>query len=229
MSHIATPAKRPRTLLVAGVVALALTVAFALAAASPETAYAKSKNSKACATYKTLLSKKSMKWGYSKVATSSLKFACQDINKDGIKDLVLYNSNATEADGGFYRVYTYAKGKAKRVGTYYSLRVCRNKNFFSDSRAHMDSEHYNYYRLGKNGKVKKLASYDTQMMYEPYGTTYKKKMKQGIPFYYYNFKVNGKAASYFKCMSTIKSLKKNSKDTLKYRANTAKNRAKYLK
>ena len=206
MSHLATPAKRDRTLLIAGIVALVLALAFALTATSPEAAYAKSKNSKACAAYKTLLSKKSMKWGYSKVSTSSLKFACQDINKDGIKDLVLYNSNATEADGGFYRVYTYAKGKAKRVGTYYSLRVCRNKNFFSDSRAHMDNEHYNYYRLGKNGKVKK-----------------------GIPFYYYNFKVNGKATSYSKCMSTIKSLKKNSKDTLKYRTNTAKNRAKYLK
>ena len=217
---------------VLAVVAFVLVAALAFLALLPEAAFAKTgTNKKACAAYSKMLSKKTMPWAESPgaVSTKKVKFACKDINKDGVKDLVVYNPEAFDYEG-FYRIYTFKKGKVKRVGSYYDVRVCRNKNFFESSRAHMDNEEYTYYRLGKNGKAKKLAAYKTQMMSRPNAKVAKTKYINGdIPVYYYACKVNGKSVSYNKCMKTIKSLKKGSKDTLKYRANTAKNRAKYLK
>lgn len=196
---------------------------------APQPAHAASANAKACKAYAKMLSKSTFKWVGTTVSSSSLKFACQDINKDGVKDLVVYNPEAFDYEG-FYRIYTFKKGKVKRVGSYYDVRACRNKNFFSNYRAHMDNEECTYYRLGKDGKAKKLASYKTQMMQKPSAKVAKVKYINGsIPVYYYACKVNGKSVSYDKCMAKIKSLKKGSKDTLKYRANTAKNRAKYLK
>lgn len=226
MKTLASTARWGRLLIAAGI---ALLLAAAFAVASPEPAHAASANSKACKAYSKMLAKKNFTWVGSTTRSSSLKFACQDINKDGVKDLIVYNPNAYDYEG-FYRIYTYKKGKVKRVGTFYDLRVCRNKNFFSNSRAHRDNEECTYYRLTKSGTVKKLAAYKTQMMAKPSAKVAKVKWIGGdIPLYYYGCKVNGKSVSYDKCMKTIKSLKKGSKDTLKYRANTAKNRAKYLK
>lgn len=210
---------------------IALLIAASLVAIAPQPAHAASANTKACKAYSKILSKKTMKWGTGRtVSTKQLKFACQDINKDGVKDLVVYNPDAISWEG-YYRIYTYKKGKAKLAGAFSSLRVCRNKNFFRDTRSYTGGATvYGYYRLGKNGKIKELASYATQSMDEPDAKIAKVKWASGdVPVYYYDCKVNGKSASYSKCMAKIKSLKKGSKDTLKYRTNTAKNRAKYLK
>ncbi len=228
MEHAATFRKSVGHVTGLAIIAV-LVAAIAAIAIAPQPAHAASANTKACKAYAKMLSKSTFKWVDTTVRSRSLKFACQDINKDGVKDLVVYNPEAFDYEG-FYRIYTFKKGKVKRVGSYYDVRVCRNKNFFESSRAHMDNEEYTYYRLGKNGKAKKLAAYKTQMMSRPNAKVAKTKYINGdIPVYYYACKVNGKSVSYNKCMKTIKSLKKGSKDTLKYRANTAKNRAKYLK
>lgn len=195
--------------------------------ASAEPAFAKSANTKACKAYKEFLSKKTMKWGNSAINPRTLRFACQDINKDGVKDLVLYRKDSFTAEG-YFQIYTYAKGKLKRIGTYQSVRVYRNKNFFISDTERMGYGHFTYYRLGKNGKVKKLASFDYLMMEEP--KSYDKVVvRDGIPFYYYGCKVNGKRVSYETCMAEVKSLKKGAKSTLKYHKNTAANRAKYTR
>lgn len=210
---------------------IALLIAASLVTIAPQPAHAASANTKACKAYKKLLSKTTMKWGTGRaVSTKQLQFACQDINKDGVKDLVVFNPDAINWEG-YYRIYTYKKGKAKLVGAFSDLRVCRNKNFFRDSWYRTGAgAAYSYYRLGKDGKVKELASYATQDMYEPDAKIAKvKRNSDGVPTYYYACKVNGKSVSYSKCMAKIKSLKKGSKDTLKYHVNTAKNRAKYLK
>lgn len=227
---IKSPQRQRSVALIASTTLLALMLAAAVAVAiAPQPAHAASANTKACKAYAKMLSKSTFKWVGTTVSSHSLKFACQDINKDGVKDLIVYNPVAFDYEG-FYRIYTFKKGKVKRVGSYYDVRVCRNKNFFESSRAHMDNAEYTYYRLGKDGKAKKLVSYKTQMMQKPSAKIAKIKYINGdVPVYYYACKVNGKSVSYSKCMAKIKSLKKGSKDTLKYRANTAKNRAKYLK
>lgn len=215
-----------RMLIAAGV---ALLLALAFAVASPEPAHAASTNSKAVKAYSTMLAKKNLKWVDGTTRSSSLKFACQDINKDGVMDLVVYNPNAYDYEG-FYRVYTYMKGKVKRVGTFYDLGVYSNKNFFVDSRAHMGWWHENYYRFDKNGKLVPLASRTGQELYPPDEGDYEVEwLSEDIPLYYFGWQVNGKAATSSEYTATVTALKQGAKDTLKFHANTAKNRTKYLK
>lgn len=223
------PLRKPFDHVIGLAIIVVLVAAITAIVIAPQPAHAASANTKACKAYAKMLSKNTFEWVNTTVSSSALKFACQDINKDGVKDLVVYNPEAYDYEG-YYRIYTFKKGKVKRVGSYYDVRVCRNKNFFANYRAHMDNEDCTYYRLGKDGRAKKLVSCKTQMMQKPSAKVAKVKYINGsIPVYYYACKVNGKSVSYDKCMAKIKSLKKGSKDTLKYRVNTAKNRAKYLK
>lgn len=213
-------------------IALAVALSLCAIASAPEAAYAQSKNSKACAAYRKALSKKTITWGFDrKTSTRNLQFACQDINKDGIKDLVVYNPDAYHSEG-WYRIYTYSKGKVKSLGSFTAIEVYRNKNFFRDTYMNRGHSYTTYYRLQKNGKAKKLAYYETNQGFLPdqfKRKAHKKRSMGEIPLYYFNFKVNGKAVSYSKCMKTVKSLEKKAKQTLKYHDNTVANRKKYLK
>ncbi len=82
--------------------------------------YAKDTNKKAITVYRKLLSKEKHKWreDYSSAPdvnkTKNYKFACIDLNRDGIKELVVENPEACWADGSV-KVFRYVKGKVKKV------------------------------------------------------------------------------------------------------------------
>lgn len=209
---------------------IALLIAASLVAIAPQPAHAASANTKACKAYKELLTKTTMKWASgNSVKTKLLRFACQDINKDGVKDLVVYNPRGANATGR-YRIYTYASGKLKRVGQYTDIAVCPNNDYYLDTHTNMGHTYYQYYRLDRNGKVIKLAAYEEAAMEYPLYeggeivTTY----EGDIPIYTYNFKANGKSATADQTMSIIRSLEQGAKK-ITYVKNTASNRAKHLK
>ena len=218
---------------VLAVVALVLVAALAFLALLPEAAFAKTgTNKKACAAYSKMLSKKTMPWAESPgaVSTKKVKFACKDINKDGVKDLVVYRTDGCEATQ-WYEIYTYINGKVKSLGIYDYLSIYPNKNYFLHSNSGHGYVNYRYYRLTKKGTLKMLASYDVlsaRKAPKGVGKVVKKKI-DGMPSYLYGFTVGGKKASYSACMKKIKVLERGAKDNLKYVKNTKANRKKYLK
>lgn len=213
--------------------ALVMAVCAAMLAASPDTVLAKSStNKKACAAYSKMLSKKKIPWiGVpNQVSSKNIEFACKDINKDGVKDLVVYRTDGCEATG-WYEICTYAKGKVKSLGHYDFISVYPNKNCF----VHHNSGHgfgsERYYRITKNGTLKKLVSYEYTFggkAPKGVGKVVKKKI-DGMTNYRYDFQINGKKTTYSKCIKKINSLEKGAKDNLKYVKNTKANRKKYLR
>lgn len=208
----------------------ALLVAVGLATITPQPAYASSANAKACKAYKEILSKTTIKWASEhSIKTKQLRFSCQDINKDGVTDLVIYNPHGSNATG-LYRIYTYAKGKVKKVGQYTNLNVYPNNNYYTDTHTNVGHTYYRYYRLGKNGKATKLAAYEEATMEHPgYNggdlvTTY----EGDIASYTYNFMIHGRRATSVETMSFIQSLERGAK-RISFLKNTASNRSKYVK
>lgn len=185
---------------------------------------AASKKKAAKRAYDKLLSKSEIKWRYSTVDSSDLKFALKDINRDGTPELLIYNENASHSEG-WERVYTCYKGKLKYLGTYTSLTIYPKKKCYQDTYSNQGTWKQRYFTIRK-GKRKKLASYECSYT-RPSGVKYTKKKDDGVTYYYYNMKVNGKKASYKKCMKTIKKLSK-SPSTIDYLENTEYNRSLYL-
>ena len=81
--------------------------------------------------YKKMLLK-NVKWSNGYYARSKeLYFTCIDINKDGVKELILYYMDSPHAYG-WNRIYTYTDGRVKSLGQFTSVSICTNKKYFTD-------------------------------------------------------------------------------------------------
>ena len=155
--------------------------------------------------YKKMLLK-NVKWSNGYYARSKeLYFTCIDINKDGVKELILYYMDSPHAYG-WNRIYTYTGGRVKSLGQFTSVSICTNKKYFTDSYMNAGTGREYFYQLGKNGKKIKIAEYT------------------------YVDQVNGKRVSYNACMKKVKALKRGAKySSGNYHKNTAANRKKFIK
>lgn len=180
--------------------------------------------------YKKMLLK-NVKWSNGYYARSKeLYFTCIDINKDGVKELILYYMDSPHAYG-WNRIYTYTDGRVKSLGQFTSVSICTNKKYFTDSYMNGGIGREYFYQLGKNGKKIKIAEY-TYADHKPYGVSgfVTRKHENGYPYYYYNCKVNGKRVGYNACMKKVKALKRGAKySSGNYHKNTAANRKKFIK
>lgn len=192
----------------------------------------KSTNKKAMAAYKKLLSKSKLRWMSDYVySTSQIKFTCLDINRDGVKELLLYNQNASHYEG-WERVYVYSQGKVRSLGNFTSLSFYPKKKYFTNSYSGRGTWETKYYALTKSGKklVKKASYMVSDTRGACHGKVTKKKNMYGYYDYYHSFTVNGKKSTYKKCFTVIKKLEKGAKEaSIRYHKNTAANRKKYLK
>lgn len=199
-----------------------------------QTEAASSKNKKALAAYRELLLQNQIAWSdWSYAPAAEVDFAVADINKDGVKELILQWQGASHAEG-WDRIYTYKKGKIKSLGQFTEVKIYRNKNYFVDVYMGMGNVLASYYRLKKNGKKECIAKYQTSDMY-PYPIGAKGKIVKkysetfGYDVYYYAMKVNGEKVGYKECMKKIRGLEKNAKQlSLTYYNNTWENIAAYL-
>lgn len=180
--------------------------------------------------YRKLL-QRDIRWDNDYYARSSeIDFKLIDINKDGVKELVLQYMSAPHMYG-WNRIYTYAGGKVKSLGQFTSVEICTNKKYFTDAYGNLGTSRNYYYRLGKNGKKSRILEYKSAD-YKPYGVSgsVTKKYIDGYPYYFYDCKVNGKRTSYNQCMKKRNSLRKGAKfSSSKFHKNTAANRKKYIK
>lgn len=99
-----------------------------------------------------VLSQDQIQWSeWTSIPSSDVLFATADINKDGVKELIVRYVQASHMDG-WHRIYTYKKGRVKSLGHFTNVYIYKNKNFFVDSYANTGVIQNSYYRLGKNGK-----------------------------------------------------------------------------
>lgn len=214
--------------------AAALLLVCAATAVTPMQAEAASarKKQQAMYAYRTFMNQSQIPWtSWSFAPASQVEFATADINKDGIKELILRWSYASHAEG-WDRIYTYRNGKVKSLGEFTSVTISKNKNYFTNYYMGTGGSLNYFYRLKKNGKKECLVKYQTSDVppTNAKGSVVKKHNKTfGRDVYYYGMKVNGKRVSYKKCMKKVRSLEKKSRTlSLTYHKNTMENVGRYL-
>ena len=181
-------------------------------------AYA-SKDSKAKSAYSKILSKKKIKWGKKKISTKELKFDVVDFDNDGISELCVaaYVEKSYKMNG-YYEAWSYKNGKVVRkdigdshmsdvVGYYPSKHVILSKGGYHDAQ---DIRLYEKY---KNGKTKlQLFIFRNELSGK---------------WYYRDSKGNNISKKKYKKQLT-KLIGKAKYKKIKFKKNTAKNRANYL-
>lgn len=192
-----------------------------------QTSSAASKNTAAVKAYKSLLSKKTYKWGYSDEAnkTANYSFACVDLNKDGIKELIVISNSASYADQ-YCKIFTYTNRKIKCVTSCSGISWYKKGKIIAIEDAHTGSYWGDYYQLSKKGKLIRKVSYSGTDMKE-----YAKKIKhKENSIYYTSYKIGKKEVSYKTYKKKLSRLLKSKKPaTINYLKNTAANRARLLK
>lgn len=108
--------------------------------------------------YKKMLLK-NVKWSNGYYARSKeLYFTCIDINKDRVKELILYYMDSPHAYG-WNRIYTYTDGRVKSLGQFTSVSICTNKKYFTDSYMNggIGREYFtSLERMGKRSKLQNI-------------------------------------------------------------------------
>ena len=209
------------------VFALLLTATLCITAlGSSEATAASSKNSVAMKAYKSFLAKKTYKWGVLDESnkTANYSFACIDLNKDGVKELIVINANASYGDG-YCKIFTYSNRKIKCITTCTGFDWYKKGKILGMEDAHTGGYWGNYYRLSKSGKLIEKASYSGTDMKE-----YAKNIKHTDgSIYYTSYKIGKKEVSYKTYKKKLSRLLKGKKTTINYRKNTAVNRKRVLK
>lgn len=158
--------------------------------------------------------------------SSSCEFALIDLNKDGIKEIIM------TSDGGYHTdILAYVSGKVKIVGGSYASggydKYYPNKHVYYTATIHMGNAIYTYYRF--NGKTMKAVAEKCGSDYVNMKTGKPKKSSARLTFAPYKYTVNGKKVSKKKYRSYVKKLLKGSKSQkLKWHENTKANRSRYL-
>lgn len=192
----------------------------------PQTAAAATKNFQAIKAYKSLLSKKTYKWGESPSnVTANYDFACIDLNRDGVKELVVKNNWTTYAEG-YCKVFAYVNHKIKCVTTCYDIDWYKKGKIIGIEDAHTGAYWGDFYQLSSKGKLIKKAHYSGTDMKE-----YAKHIKHRSGMVYYtSFQIANKEVSYKTYKKQLKRLLKSKKPTkFEYHQNTAANRKAFLK
>lgn len=199
-------------------------------------------NKKAINSYKKILQKTKINWSESTYGkevykTKFLEFSCIDINKDGVKELLLYNPQSDHAIG-WYSIYSYVNGKAKQIYlsggelTFYPGRgLVKEVNIYpgsyNESYLSMDSNGKMYCRFSRAGVTDSATLDLIRQSNTKYYTEY---VSKDSPVYFYSFKSNGKEVTYQEYKKVRKkSMKKSKKKKITYYSNTSENRKKYLK
>lgn len=163
---------------------------------------------------------------YTQVSSSSCKFALIDLNKDGIKEMVM------TSDGGYHaEILAYVKGKVKIVGNSFASagtdKYYPNKKIYYTAILHMGDVIYTHYKF--NGKTMKAVAEKHGSDYINLKTGKPKKSSEMSTFAPYKYTVNGKKVSKKKYQSYVKKLLKGAKSQkLKWHKNTKANRSRYL-
>ena len=93
----------------------------------PVNAIAASKKNVVKKEYKNFLAEKNILWSDHYTTDSGIKFRVDDLNADGIAELLIYDEGASNAQGQL-AIYTYCNGKIKYIESYPLWKVVFYKN-----------------------------------------------------------------------------------------------------
>lgn len=176
--------------------------------------------------YRQFLSQDQLEWSTdSEISAESLSFGLEDIEQDGIPELILYNMDASQADG-WNRIYVFNKGEVESLGQFVNITFYPKTKCFADLYNDRGYEKAGFFTI-RNGEKKTLASYECSDS-RPDGEEYVVKELNGWDHYYYNMKVDGEKSSYENCMKRIKLLS-HDEAVVNYYTNTEENRIAHLK
>ena len=183
--------------------------------------YAEDTNKKAITAYKKLLSKekynwcKDEKWNRKVNKTQNYKFACIDLNGDGIKELVIENPETSWADGSV-KIFRYVKGKVKKVLICHGFEWYKKSKIILVEDAHTGTYWGTYFKIKNNGKTVKKAEYSGTDDKSYKNQAKHKKSFYGMTVYYTSYKINGKETSYKNESKTKIELYKNTKENREF-------------
>lgn len=188
----------------------------------PVNTIAASKDSIVKRAYKNFLAEKNILWSDHYTTDSGIKFRVEDLNADGIAELLIYDEWASNAQGQL-AIYAYCKDKIKYIESYplWKVTFYRNKKGLVYSEVTREG-YYGRYEVfdGESIKVKYTCEgwYDENFKLQDIG--------------YYN--AERKPVDDNKTKSTIRKLKKNAKKVTisegvkNMHKNSKRNRNKYL-
>lgn len=188
----------------------------------PVNTIAASKDSIVKRAYKNFLAEKNILWSDHYTTDSGIKFRVEDLNADGIAELLIYDEWASNAQGQL-AIYAYCKDKIKYIESYplWKVTFYRNKKGLVYSEVTREG-YYGRYEVfdGESIKVKYTCEgwYDENFKLQDIG--------------YYN--AERKPVDDNKTKSTIRKLKKNAKKVTisegvkNMHKNNKRNRNKYL-
>ena len=191
-------------------------------------------NKKAISAYKKMLSNSYYSWtgqGDPEAnKTSNYSFCCVDINKDGVKELIIHSEKASWASNT-YKLLVYRNGKVSSVLACHGIEVYKKSRVIGVEEAHTGDFSGDFYTLSKKGKLKEKASYcgTSYSGFFTYSNYKIKHTENGI--FYFSYKIGGKETSYTNYQKKYSKLIKNNegKVKLKFVKNTSANRMAKLK
>jgi hypothetical protein len=199
----------------------------------PMQVQATTKGADALKAYNKLLSKDTFNWDNGNVGaikneipSKNITFTTVDIDKDGIKELLLYTGSANNHE--YAKIYTYTGGKVKCIYTGDRMDVYSKNGLMSRESSGTGSFFLEYYKYSE-GKLTQLTYKEGTDTAEYIPETSEVIRAKNDSVYYFVFKVKDKSVSYSAYSKYVNKLKKNNKKlTLKYSNNTSSIRKKYL-
>lgn len=192
----------------------------------------KAQNKKALKAYKKMLSRKKLTWGSGKAdLTVNMRFALVDVNKDGVKELLLINDESCYA-AGYFRLYSYVNGKVKLITSINNRPVFYQNKLMRIDFVHTGGFATSYYKYKKND-LKCILSMSGMGSKEVIPEDVKKIVKKkynGMDVYYFDFSINNKECTYAKYKARLNQLTQGvEKVKYKFNKNTKANRSKWFK
>ena len=199
----------------------------------PMQVQAATKEEDALKAYNKLLSKDTFNWASgnvgslkNEISSKNIAFTTADIDKDGIKELLLYTGSANNHE--YAKIYTYTGGKVKCIYTGDQMDVYSKNGLVYREAGGTGTYIIDYFKYSE-GSLTQLTLKEgiDDINYIPETSeVYKAKYDST---YYYIFEVKGEEVSYSAyCNYVEKLIKDNKKISLKYRDNTSSTRKKYL-
>lgn len=197
-------------------------------------AEAASKKKAALKAYTSFLSGKSINWDGALVPLSKCSFTLAYIDKDTVPELVVCSNYNTSHAAGYYRLYTYKKGKVVFVDNLMDgFSYYKKKGVYCGYHAGTGGEETYYHKFSKAKTTYKLYMMDERSLAfdvngdGKIGRCYEKVTKARNPYYRSATKKITKSEFNKQLKKLVGKTKKTT--VRKYYANTASNRKKRLK
>ncbi len=158
--------------------------------------------------------------------TSEYKFAYEDLNGDGIKELIL-ECDAASHMSGYYRILVYTDGEVKIADSLSDFSWYKDAGMYEKTYSNQGHFSGKYNELSANGEITERMAYEGQDS-KPSNTVIAHVQEgDGWKLYYTSYRVDGEEVSYEEYESALNNLNLLEASKIIMLKNTEENRQKY--